>query len=96
MRQLFATMYARLLRVDNTDFTIYLFTNLVLANFDLMIDQERIPAKQEIQQSIQQIENFCLKQPIADPFKQISCWLTPCAIQDYISFPSFSTIIFRP
>lgn len=58
LRQLFAQIYTTVLHVDQTDFTIYLFVSMAMANFEFIADHQRIPSKQELAQGIRKMATF--------------------------------------
>lgn len=58
LRALFAETYATFLNLPTDDFTIYLFVNLAISDFDFILHNQRVPKKAELQAGIQKMSKF--------------------------------------
>lgn len=58
LRKLFTDTYTTFLKLPETDFTIFLFVNLAMANFDFILKNSRVPSKKELQLGLKRMESF--------------------------------------
>lgn len=58
LRSFFSDIYAEITRSSKNDFTIYLLVNLAMSDLDFVLENERVPTRNELQQSFNKIDTF--------------------------------------
>lgn len=57
-RRLFRKFYQQVFHLNEDNFTVYLFVNMAMSDLDFILERQRVPQRQELNQSLRQIERL--------------------------------------
>jgi hypothetical protein len=57
-RRLFRKFYQQVFHLNENNFTVYLFVNMAMSDLDFILERQRVPQRQELKQSLRQIERL--------------------------------------